>query len=270
MLADAARRLFDGMQWLLLFAALLLIGGAFGVSLALMLSWIPTQISPLWFLAIVFGIGLAGIGAIGQILRARQSSLPSAEQFDTPPADDRTIGDWSPAPRVEPQFLQAAVGYWVSLNNSIWQQLVMVVLMQSYFVTAGFTYAPSLISVGALGMGMVLSVLVIIHMRSNIQVRQNVTQQVNYMSVELLTPFFNEGRPYPVGLRVPFILYNPDLDRKEWFVRSPTSALGVLATVVLFDTLCFAIFNFPDFFARQLSFLPWPLVPHTRSSAILP
>jgi hypothetical protein len=267
MSADAGARPFDGAVGLLLFAGLLVIGGVFGVSLALMLAWIPVRLSPLWFLAAVLGAGLASAVVIGRMLRSRQGGLPRVDvsKVDTSlkPAEG-----WSASPRVEPQFLQAAVAYWVSLNNSIWQQLVMVVLMQSYFVTAGFIYAPSLISVGALAMGMGLSALVIIHMRSNIQVRQNVTLQVNYMSVQLLAPFFDEGRPPPVGLRVPFILYNPDLDRREWIVRSPTSAVGVLSTVVLFDLVCFAVFNFPDFFSRQLSFLPWPLVPQARTPVL--
>jgi hypothetical protein len=175
-----------------------------------------------------------------------------------------------PLTRAEPQFLQAAVAYWVSLNNSIWQQLVLTVLIQSYFVTAGFVYAPSLISVGALSMGMTLSVLVVFHMRSNIQVRQNVTLQVNYMTEQLLAPFFDEKRPPPAGLQVPFILYHPGRDRKEWFVRSPTSALGVLAAVILFDVACAAIFNFPEFFGRLLSFLPLPLLKESVARPLIP
>lgn len=162
-------------------------------------------------------------------------------------------------PRIEPQYLQAAVTYWALLSTLIWQQLVMIVVIQSFLVSAGVIYAPSLISVGAFLLAFILSSLVGIQMWSNVRVRQQVTLQANYMSEQLLRPFFARRNNIPPEMRVPFVLYDPSLDHQQWFVRSPVAVLCVIFFTFIFDALALAVFNLPRFFIELLSGIPLPL-----------
>jgi len=148
-------------------------------------------------------------------------------------------------PRIDGQYLQAIVAYWVHINTVNWQRLAAILIIQTGSLSTAFAQRPSWMSIGILLGGWLLSVFLLFAIRSDQDIRTELTKQANYLSERLLSPLLEE-RALPEGLKAPFRLYDLGKDSKEPMIRSHTAVRRLIWILAMIDLGLAAAFNYGD------------------------
>jgi len=146
--------------------------------------------------------------------------------------------------RIEPQYIQAGVTYWVGLNSNIWQMLVLLLAVQSGACVGGFFLKGSLAGMLLVVLCWALSVLLAVSVHSATRVRKTLIKQLNFLTSEAMGRYLAH-KHIPDDLKPEFILYDLSEDARYVFVRDVGATVGMHFFLVLFDAALVLAFNFP-------------------------
>jgi hypothetical protein len=205
--------------------------------------------------ALAFGVDCAAISAECLVWRGGKTvddGAPTSKSEPTKPGD----------PRIEGNYLQALLQFWTSTNLIIWQQISITIATQTTAIVVAYTLRGSLSSYVVMFMAIFVSTLLFTQLVSNIQVRNKLTRQADFISSELLKPFV-EGRNVPNDVSVPLVLFPWRVERTYWFVRGLSGAIAVWLILVIFDVIISVSINVPRLSICLHELLPWlpPLFP---------
>lgn len=163
-------------------------------------------------------------------------NLPALEQPDRPNAAGAM------PPRIEPQYLQIVMQYWTNINQIIWQQLAIILLIQTSGIIFAVTHTHTIMGLCSVALAWLITIGLLWQIRSNQIVRTKLTEQVNYISEQLMKQFCDE-REVPAGIK--FIPYDLKTDRalSDRWVRHHTATYALIFATTMFDTAVAIIYN---------------------------
>jgi hypothetical protein len=163
--------------------------------------------------------------------------------------------------RLEPQYLQAGVTYWANINTAIWQQLTIILLLQTSGLIGGYSLRGSVAGLVVITLVCGLSILLLNSIYAAIVTRTKLIIQLNFLAQEAMSRYL-KNKVLPKGLDPNrFILFDLDEERTFFHVRASTAVAGLSVLVLLFDVLVILSLNYPRFLEATLPAFGLPSFP---------
>jgi len=185
--------------------------------------------------------------------------------IDSSPATESVVSE-KVQPRIEGNYLQSAVQFWVGINNNIWQQLSTTIAVQTAGIVVGYHLRGSLASWVVLFMSMVATTALFFMIKGNIEVRNVLTKQVEHISSTLLENFLDQYPPNAATKR-PFVLYSFSTDQAYPLIRAISGTLFIWLGLMTVDLAIGVSINWRGLSDILAQFLPWlpPVFPPKMS-----
>jgi hypothetical protein len=161
------------------------------------------------------------------------------------------------------QYVQAGMAYWTNINTAIWQQVVLLLAIQTAASGGGYALKGSWASVLLIALCCGLSLLVVRSIVSAIRVRNALVRQLNFLVTEGMAMYLR-GRTLPEGRNAGFIFHDEAEDDRNLLVRNFSAGLGLGCVIFAFDLLLVVVFNYPDVVEKlipELKMLGLPILP---------
>src|SRR4051812_21140537 len=93
-----------------------------------------------------------------------------------------------PDPRVEGNYLQALMQFWVGINANIWQGLALTLGGETTAVLIAFGARGTVVSIGVMLLASLFVVLMMVHTASNQRLRGRIRVQIDMLADRYMAP----------------------------------------------------------------------------------
>jgi hypothetical protein len=161
------------------------------------------------------------------------------------------------------QYVQAGMAYWTNLNTTIWQQVVLLVTIQTAASGGGYALRGSWTSVLLIAAACLLSLGFVRSIISSIRVRTALLRQLNFFAAQALEQYLR-GRTLPEGTNRDFVFHDECEDDQNLLNRNFSGAMVLGSAIIVFDCVLAIAFNWPHWVEKaipDLQMLGLPVFP---------